>query len=231
MPSEPTPRTDEPADQGGRLGVVLAGGASRRMGRDKANLPIDGMTWLEHTAQRLAKVCRRVVIADRHHTDHPSWPSVDDGPGRGPAAGILGAHQAFPEDELLVLACDLPAVPVGLLLHAVSVRPTEAVDVVIPRTHRGFEPLCALYRRRALQRLADQVAGGDYALRNLVADTVGGVTPLRVHCIEEVVLARWGKPEHLFSNLNTPQDLERFESPCDPPQPSAGSLAGQPNNG
>jgi molybdopterin-guanine dinucleotide biosynthesis protein A len=201
------------------------------MGRDKANLPIDGMTWLDHTAQRLAEVCRRVVIADRHQTVHPSWPSVDDGPGRGPAAGILGAHRAFPEAELLVLACDLPAVPVALLRHLVAAAPVDAVDVVIPRTQRGVEPLCALYRRRALERLADQVAGGDYALRHLVADTAERMTPLRVHCIEEAVLTRWGMPEHLFSNLNTPQDIERFESPCDPPQPPAGSLAGQPNNG
>ncbi len=211
-----------------RTGVVLAGGASRRMGRDKARMPIDDTTWLEHAARRLAAVCRQVLIADRGVGDHPLWPSIDDGPGRGPAAGILGAHRKFPQHELLVLACDLPAVPVSLLRHLAT---STKADLVIPRHGDGIEPLCALYRPRALQGLEAQVAAGDYALHHLAAGSSDGMKPWTVHCIETTVIARWGEPKLLFSNLNTPQDVERFKHHLDTSQTLAASLARRPHNG
>lgn len=189
------------------VGVVLAGGASRRMGRDKAHLLIDGITWLDHAAQRLAKVCEQVVIADRRRDVSPAWPSVDDAEGRGPAAGILGASRQFPQRDLLVLACDLLAIPVELLHHLAT---DSTADLVIPYVEQRFEPLCALYRYPALEALGLQVAAGDYALKRLAESITEGEKPLAVHRIEEGVVERWGNPKILFSNLNTPQALNRF---------------------
>ncbi|HET9225447.1 MAG TPA: NTP transferase domain-containing protein, partial [Thermoanaerobaculia bacterium] len=71
------------------IGVVLAGGASSRMGRDKALLEIEGETLVSSAARRLGEVCEEVIVADRGRGLLPG--SVPDGPGQGPAAGILGA--------------------------------------------------------------------------------------------------------------------------------------------
>lgn len=198
------------------LGVVLAGGRSRRMGRDKAALKHGDLSWLEHAAHRLAAVCHRVVVAGRQRATDGEWLHVDDARGKGPAAGILGASQSFPEDDLLVLACDLPAIPIELLRYVVersrSTTTETPPDLVIPFVGERFEPLCALYRRPALDALRRQVAGGHYALWRLAQPTDDDGKPLAVLRIEEAVVERWGDPQTLFANLNTPQDLRDFET-------------------
>lgn len=175
------------------------------MGRDKATLPvnpgtIDGERWVDHAVRRLADVVDTVALADRGRHLVDGLPSVDDGPGRGPAAGILGAASAFPGRPLLVLACDMLRVPEALLTTLVQ----TPGDVVIPRHAKGVEPLCALYRPPALERLAQRVATGQWSLHPLIDEST-----LTVQCFEEDALRALGDPETLFSNLNTPEELAR----------------------
>lgn len=178
------------------IGVVLAGGASRRMGWDKALSPLPALA-----ARRLAAVCAEVALADRGRGLLPGLPTLPDGPGRGPAAGILGAASAYPGRSLLVLACDLPRVPVELLAELAR---SAGSDWAVPRWGRGLEPLCALYAPRALSRLRDT---GLLALRRLEEEK-----GLAVRYLEEDDLAPFGPPEEVFLNLNTPEDLERYTS-------------------
>jgi molybdopterin-guanine dinucleotide biosynthesis protein A len=211
--------------------VVLAGGASRRMGSDKALLTVDGETLAARAARRLLAVCPHVVVADGGRGLLPDLPSVPDGPGAGPAAGILGAARACPGQPLLVLACDLPAVPSELMaelmaLKTVSVHPPsppsgptaaaavqeagggnehDAADWVLPRWERGVEPLSALYQPAAVAALAAAVERGMLALHRLAE-----VAPLRVLWLDGEPLRRFGVPEDLFLNLNSPADLERW---------------------
>ena len=170
------------------IGVVLAGGASSRMGRDKALIELEGETLVAGAARRLREVCEEVVVADAGRGLLPG--SVPDGPGQGPAAGILGAARARPGERLLVLAVDLPKVPVSLLERLAG---TEA-DLAIPRWEEGLEPLCALYGPAAIQALEERVGRGRLDLRTL-PETPG----LRVVYLEE--------PGEVFLNLNRPEDL------------------------
>jgi molybdopterin-guanine dinucleotide biosynthesis protein A len=213
------------------VGVVLAGGASRRMGSDKALLTVDGETLAARAARRLLAVCPHVVVADGGRGLLPALPSVPDGPGAGPAAGILGAARACPGQPLLVLACDLPAVPSDLLAELVALAaalveplmlpsdppaaasPRDAVragghrpaDWVLPRWERGVEPLSAFYQPAAVVALTAAVERGMLALHRL-AETA----PLRVHWLDGEPLRRFGLPGDLFLNLNSPADLERW---------------------
>lgn len=185
------------------MGVALAGGRSSRMGgRDKAALVLDGRTLAGRAADRLAGVCARVVVADRGRGAVPGVPSVADGPGRGPAAGILGAAREATGGPLLVLACDLPGVPAELLA-ALAGRARRGPDLVLPRWRRGVEPLVAWYGPGALAALAVQVAVGEYSLGRLVAG--GG---LAVEWLEGEELAGFGEPEAVFYNVNRPEDLD-----------------------
>jgi molybdenum cofactor guanylyltransferase len=211
------------------VGVVLAGGASRRMGRDKAALAVDGETLAARAARRLLGVCPRVAIADGGRGLVPGMPSVPDAAAAGPAAGILGAARAWPGHALLVLACDLPRVSEALLRELVRrllvTEGAEAGDApdapdapdagnagaaadpdwVVPRWERGLEPLCALYRPAALAALAAAVERGIAAPHRL-AETAG----LRVRFLEGERLRRCGQPADLFLNLNTARDLEHW---------------------
>jgi molybdopterin-guanine dinucleotide biosynthesis protein A len=183
------------------VGLVLAGGASRRMGRDKARLELDGETLAAGAARRLAAVCPEVAVADRGAGLVPGFPSLSDGPGRGPAAGLLGAARAYPGRPLLALACDLPYVPVALLEELAR---NENADWVLPRWRGGSEPLCALWRPRTLAILEARVEHGLYALWSLAEEE-----DLAVRWLEEDLLAAFGLPEEMFLNVNTPEELER----------------------
>ncbi|MCP4655285.1 MAG: molybdenum cofactor guanylyltransferase [bacterium] len=182
------------------VGVALAGGASRRMGGDKARLRLADESLVASTARRLSAVCAEVLVADRGRGILEGALSVDDGPGAGPVAGILGAAAARPGRELLVLACDLPRVPEALLAALVD---AGAGDWVVPRWARGIEPLCALYRPGALAALAERVRDGRYAVHGLQ-----GVVDLAIRTLDEEALMTFGEPRRLFFNLNTPADLE-----------------------
>lgn len=194
------------------VGIVLAGGDSRRMGNDKALLALPGLagdageSLPAAAARRLAAVCPQVAIADRGRGLLPGIASLADGPGRGPAAGILGAATAYPERPLLVLACDLPRVPAGLLAELARLS-ALADGWVVPRWEGGLEPLCALYGPAALAALAARVGRGRFALHDLALEA-----GLAVRFLESEELARFGPPADLFLNLNTPADWERYAS-------------------
>jgi len=191
------------AETMGIIGTVLAGGASSRMGRDKAGLELGGETLAAAAARRLAAVCPEVVIADRGRQLVPGLPSLPDGPGRGPAAGLLGVARAHPGRPLLALACDLPHVPVPLLAEFARIFETGGADWVVPRWRRGLEPLCALWGPRALSSLEERTARGIYTLWSLAEDE-----ELAVHWLEGDRLAAFGSPEEMFFNVNTPEELE-----------------------
>ena len=183
-------------------GVVLAGGGSRRMGRDKALLQVAGRPLLELAAEKLSAVCAEVLVADAGRaypaTGEAQVVSVPDGPGAGPAAGILGAAQARPDQPLLVLACDLPNMTGELLAHIAQ----EPGDWVVPDRGGQLEPLVALYRPAALAALARRVQAGRFALHTLAEEP-----DLRIRRLTDRELAAFGDPDHLFRNLNRPEDL------------------------
>ena len=184
------------------VGLVLAGGESRRLGSDKARW--DGAALPARAVEALAAVCAEVAVADRGRGLVPGCPSLVDGPGRGPAAGILGGAAAYPGRPLLVLACDLPRVPAGLLAELAN---SPEPDWALPRWAGGREPLCALYGPAALAVLAARVAAGRFSLHDL-DDLEGG--GLAVRHLEGEELRRFGDPAEVFLNLNTPEDLERW---------------------
>lgn len=186
----------------GPVGIILAGGASRRMGRDKAGIELRGETLAGSAARRLAAVCPEVALADAGRGLLSGLPSLPDGPGQGPAAGLLGAALHFPDRPLLALACDLPRVPVALL--AELARSAPDFDWAVPRWAGGIEPLCALWSPRALAVLAERVEQGRFALWSLAEED------LQVRWLEADLLGSFGAPEEVFFNVNTPEDLGRL---------------------
>ncbi|MFN7960045.1 MAG: molybdenum cofactor guanylyltransferase [Thermoanaerobaculia bacterium] len=181
------------------VGVVLAGGRSLRMGKDKALLELGGEPLVALAARRLARIVQEVVIADAGRSYLETWPSISDGPGAGPVAGLLGAAARFPGRCLLALACDLPNVTHELLA---LLREETSFDWVVPEGPRGLEPLCARYGPRALACLESRVAMGRFELWSL-AEEPG----LRIRRLSGLALGSTLPSEQLFANLNRPGDL------------------------
>jgi molybdopterin-guanine dinucleotide biosynthesis protein A len=184
-------------------GAVLTGGASERMGSDKAVLAIGGVASATRVARCLALLCEDVVLVGGDPpADSPGRRAPDgDGP-RSALRGMIAALAATRTERVLVVATDLPFVTPDLLLALIA---WPEADAVVPRTADGIHPLCALYRReRALAVARANLAGQRLAL----SDLLGAVT---THYLEGEDLRAVDPDGTALLNLNTPEDLARAE--------------------
>jgi molybdenum cofactor guanylyltransferase len=186
--------------------AVLAGGASRRMGRDKATLAIGGVELASLVLAAAARVADPVVLVapDGHPARRLAAPAVAD-PGQGPLAALAAALGALEAEHVLVLAADHPGLRVELLAHLVALA-GEAEAVACRRGPR-LEPLVAVYRRApalaaARARLAEPA--GDRSLLGLLAG-------LRTLVVEEPEWRRVDPDGRSFVDLDDPADLAAWD--------------------
>lgn len=184
-------------------GLVLAGGRSERLGRDKAAVVFENETLLERAVALLAPLVGEVRVAVRPDqlTDRVRnrFALVADvASGIGPAAGILAAHRLHPAAAWLVLACDMPRVTVAMLGSLIARRDPARLAIAFRSDSDGRpEPLCALYEPATLARFRSQVeAGGDASPRRWLA----GADPILLDA----------PPAGTFGSINTPEDLARL---------------------
>jgi molybdopterin-guanine dinucleotide biosynthesis protein A len=187
----------------GALGLVLCGGRSERMGRDKALLPWAGTDLLGHALARLAAVASEVAVLcgpTPRYADRGRPVVVDHGDGGGPVAGLEAGLARAGERAVLLLAVDLPLVPVPLLRMLLDVFPGH--DAVVPVSPRGAEPLCAAYGPACRGAIAARLAAGDRRMTAFWPD-------VRVRELSPSELTGFGDPEALFLNVNDEADLAR----------------------
>lgn len=181
-------------------GVVLAGGRSRRMGSDKTQLAWGDGTLLSAAVDKLAGLCAEIVIVGPQQEVGRAvrW-TTDRYVGAGPLAGLEAGLAAASFDSVLVLACDMPAVPTELLCNISQF--SRRSDLVLPVHARGYEPLCAWYKRQACLAAAERLLReGNWrlqAMRQAVASVA--------YAVEEYYPAGG---ERLFANLNTRTEYE-----------------------
>lgn len=183
------------------VGFVVAGGQSRRMGRDKALLPWGGTDLLGHALARLHAVTSDVRILcgpEPRYLDRAVPVETDRVRDIGPLAGILTGLAAALGRPGLFLAVDLPHVPVALLARLVE-RAGDC-DAVVPASLRGPEPLCAVYGSACLEPLRRRATAGDFKMTSFWPE-------VRVHELRPSELAAFGDPATLFHNVNAPADL------------------------
>jgi molybdopterin-guanine dinucleotide biosynthesis protein A len=184
-------------------GAVLTGGASARMGSDKASLAIGGVASATRVARCLALLCEDVVLVGGNPPPDAPGRRAPDGDGpRSALRGVVAALEATRAERVLVVATDLPFVTPDLLLALVA---WPEADVVVPRTADGIHPLCALYRRESALAAAR---------RNLAAER------LALSALLDALATRYLEGDDLCAvdpdgtallNVNTPEDLARVQ--------------------
>jgi len=153
---------------------------------------------LRTVAHRVIAVGGSVDYLDR--LDVPVVP--DEIPGRGPLAGIYTALLKSRTEFNMVLGCDLPFVNVRLLAYLAGRALSYGSDVTVPCSRDGrLQPLCGVYRRRALYAVRTRLALG--------ANKISGFFPM-VHCdvIPWREVAGAGFTPTVFDNMNTPEEYE-----------------------
>lgn len=181
-------------------GLVLAGGRSTRMGRDKAALEYGGQSQLERAFSLLQPLVTRsfVSVREEQRDDPLRQPFAqirDATPGlEGPAAGILSALHAFPQAAWLVVACDLPFLDAATLQFLIARRDPALLATAYRGSHDGLpEPLCAIYEPAAAGALQAFVDGGRNCPRKFL--------------LQSPVLLLEPRAEAL-DNVNTPDELD-----------------------
>ena len=185
-------------------GFVLVGGTGRRMGRDKALLPFEGVPLAHRLAERVRSAAGSATLVGRcRRYATLGWQVIEDlFPGRGPLAGIHSVLKQSAAEWNLVVACDLPFLSIGFLrflLRAATERSAEGTQLVVPVSSRGYE-LAAVVRRDCLPAAEAAMAGGDYRLSGFYAR-------LRRREIAPAQWRRFDPRGLLFQNVNTSEEL------------------------
>ena len=181
--------------------AILAGGKSRRMGRNKALLPFRGRPLVARVHETLQPLFEDIFLVtnDPGLFDFVPCPKIPDRvPGKGPISGVDAALRHSRNPYVLVVGCDAPFLSPSLL--ELLAGKTEEADLVIPIGPDGPEPLCAVYGKGFLPHIEESLRKGDFSLMALV-----GRSRTREIPAEEVAGVDPGFRS--FMNINTPGDF------------------------
>jgi molybdenum cofactor guanylyltransferase len=178
--------------------IIMAGGTSSRMGRDKGMLPIDGRPMIEHISNKLRTHFKQLLIS-ANEMEKYSFLGIDvvpdKTPGRGPLMGVASALEASAHDVNAVIACDMPGVDVTLVRR--MLRECKGYEGVVPVTGQSLlEPMCAVYRKGLLKTMQQALASGEWRIKEVLKRC-------RIKYIEVSDPAP-------FRNINTAEDYERY---------------------
>ncbi len=185
--------------------IILAGGKSSRMGKDKALIEVQGVPLLQRTATLVQGYANPVyiitpwieryqrIISTNCHLLRENCPS---GETQGPLVGFAQALVHVKTEWVLLLACDLPNLTteeVGVWLQQLQGVDDEAI-ACLPSHKKGWEPLCGFYRSSCLSSLESFIQAGGRSFQQW----------LQLHCVEELLVS----DRSVLFNCNTPMDLK-----------------------
>lgn len=179
-------------------GLVLVGGRSTRMGRDKATLEYGGKPQAVAAYELLSGCCAKVFLSCRQGQTSRLPAIHDTVENLGPIGGILSAFSAHPDKAWLVLACDLPFLTETTLHNLIARRDPTQWATAYRSAHDGKpEPLCAIYEPAIAGKLRAFVAGGEQCPRK---------------ALMKLAVPLWDLPEaRALDNVNHPHEFEEAQ--------------------
>ncbi len=190
-------------------GLVMAGGLSRRMGRDKARIDYHGIPQAVWTARLLEEACSRVFVSCREDqdlgfTERDDLHRIHDiEPNLGPIGGFISAHRAHPQAAWIAVGCDLPRLTAGTLRFLIAQRDAGKLCTAYRSVLGGLpEPLCALYEPAIMQVFEEALARDLRCPRRILIDQE-----------HQVKLIDLPGPDAL-DNVNTPEEASDFRRDC-----------------
>jgi molybdopterin-guanine dinucleotide biosynthesis protein A len=188
-------------------GIVLAGGESRRMGRDKAFLAINGRPMIERVIGVLRQVTQHIIVVTNTPEAYAGCDveiTVDAFGQRGSIVGVYSGLLRSRDEYNIVVACDMPFLNSGLIRYMSGLAAAE-YEVVLPKIGEFVEPLHAVYARALLPVFENHIKNGNKRIRSIF-------TGRRVRYVTEEEVARFDPGRRSFVNLNTVKEYE--EAAC-----------------
>jgi molybdopterin-guanine dinucleotide biosynthesis protein A len=189
--------------------VILAGGKSLRMGRDKALLKIGPQTIVEYQLQRLSPLFEELLLSTNspEKLAHLGLEMVEDVlPGRGPLVGIYSSLLRARYPHLFAIACDMPFISSELINYMKGI--CKDYDVTVPETERGLEPLHAIYSKTCLPVMKKYIAkGGKGRVIEFFPEVK--VRVINQGEISKLTVGEAGVTPSPFLNFNTPEEYQK----------------------
>jgi molybdenum cofactor guanylyltransferase len=181
--------------------AVLAGGASKRMGKSKADLRFGSGTLLQHQIVRLAPLFEEMLVVVKDPPEAALGRArvlLDSTPRQGAVYGVLRALEEV-EDRVFVLAVDLPLVTLEVIREISERGLATTAPALVPEADGHLQPLAAVWRRAALPAARERIARGELSLRGLAEEIGAEILP-------EAAWRRFDPSGNSFANLNTMED-------------------------
>lgn len=187
--------------------AIIAGGRSRRMGRDKAFVELGGKPLIEHVISRSADLGQTETIlitnkpAQYARLGLPMYRDIL--PDKGSLGGIYTALVHARSPDVLVLACDMPFVNMDLLRFMTSMI-SDDIDIIVPRVEGYPQGLHAIYKKTCIEPIARQLATDRLKIIRFYGQ-------MRLRYLDETDYAAFDPQGRSFANLNTPEELAEAE--------------------
>jgi molybdenum cofactor guanylyltransferase len=183
--------------------ILLAGGQSSRMGKDKGLIELNGKPLIEHITEKVRSLTETVIIITNQpgydRFGFPCFPDIKK--DCGPMGGIFAGLHYSSAKKNLILSCDIPFVPHHLLEHLVEQSGAE--DALVPRYDGKTEPLCGVYDRNCKETLKMLIDEKHFKLQNALKKL--NTRYLDLHRFDDFD-KKW------FANINTPDELEKHQN-------------------
>ena len=187
-------------------GVILAGGKSKRYGQNKAFIEINGTRLIDHIAENMKAIFNRVILVANEKTDYEylGVPIFQDLiKGLGPLGWIYTGLMSISESAGFFVACDMPFINPQLIHYMVSIKNSYAA--VVPSFANDIEPLFAIYGRSCCGLIKDLIDSQHYQIRLFYEQ-------ISVRYVTEEEIKKFGSPEKVFHNINTPEEYAKIRS-------------------
>lgn len=187
---------------------VQAGGASSRMGEDKALKPFLGRPLIQRVIDRLRPIADELIVTTNRPTDY-SFLNLrlfsDLMPDRGALGGLYTAIASAVHPLVAVVACDMPFASATLIEAMTSLMVEEEADVVICKSDEGYEPIHAVYRRKTCLPAIEAAIDADQW------KVIAWFPQVKVHTLMPDDVRQYDPSGLAFWNVNTPEDFSQAE--------------------
>jgi molybdopterin-guanine dinucleotide biosynthesis protein A len=157
-------------------GLILSGGKSRRMGKDKGMLSYHGIPQLAHLIQLLKPYCEQVFVSAKTMADYPNYHVIEDKYDiNSPLNGILSAINTYPNKGWIVVACDMPLISAKSIQHLIGHRESTNLATCYTNEESLIEPLFCIWEPHAFESLMVFHNNGELSPRKFLSSNLVSV--------------------------------------------------------
>jgi len=197
-------------------GIILAGGLSTRIGRDKGGLTLGGSPLGQRVVETIGSIFEEVIYVTNDPMNAPAGPRIklakDEVPHLGPLGGILAGLRVSDASRSFIVGYDMPFATKAVIDFLVRYAP--GADAVVVRRDDKLEPLHAVYSRTCISAISEQLSSGNNRI-------IAFYDRIKVTFVDEAELRTVDPELRSFFNVNTLEDLETAEKLLRPAAESA----------